>query len=243
MKNSSLIILFLISLFSTVSMGQQEETNTSKSIKIYSSFQYLPSGQLPTYFIDPPNFFYNSTAVGFYKGDEMAGKYVEFSLSFSKRKSEGTIIRSTVDPSSISNPPLMFITSGSFAASNDLNVGLRFEMGKWIKRLSNGKVKIGVGGSARLFGHFSDLNPTETNFYTEERQQYFLTLGVVPRIRYDLNSKINLAIQFPFEILGVGVDQWKIDNPALTESQRTQEGFDFNIGGEALIRLGIGINI
>lgn len=243
MKNSNLIILFLISLFSTVSMGQEEEENTSKSLKIYSSFQYLPSNQLPTYFIDPPNFFYNSTAIGYYKGNEMTGKYMEFGLSFGKRKSEGTILRRTVDTNTINNPPIMFITSGSFATSNDLNVGIRFEMGKWIKSLSKGKVKVGVGGLVHLFGHFSDLNPTETNFFTEERQQYYLTLGVVPRIRYDLNSKVNLAIQFPFEMIGVGLNLLEIDNPALADNQRTQGGFDYNIGGEALIRLGIGINI
>ena len=65
MKKTFFTILFLIFLFSPISHAQDGGKEIEHSIIIYSSFQYLPSGNLPQYYFDLPGFSYNSTALGF----------------------------------------------------------------------------------------------------------------------------------------------------------------------------------
>lgn len=88
--------------------------------------------------------------------------------------------------------------------------------------------------------HLSELMSSDTEFFYRERVQYYLALGVVPRIRYDISSKIYFALQFPLELFGFGVEFGEIRNPNLSKNQQRQDGGSFDLGGEALIRLGIG---
>lgn len=240
MRKTFLSFLFLTFLFSTISQAQDEEKEMERSLKIYSSFQYLPLGNLPIYSFNLPAFSYNSTALGFYRGNKTKNRFIEFSLSFSKRSDEGKVTQTTIDTSSINNPPLIVLRNSYHGKSNELNVGLRFERGRWLERISTEKFKIGIGSSVRAFMHISDLKSTDPGYYPREREQYYLVFGVVPRIRYEVNSKFYFTLQFPFELFGFGVDFWTIKNPALTETQQKNGGADFNIGGETLIRLGAG---
>lgn len=240
MKKTFPSLLFLICLFTISSFAQKEENEMEQSLKIYTSFQYLPSGNLPQYYFELPNFSYNSTALGFYRENKSKNRFIEYSLSFSKRSDEGNRMTSTVDTSTISNPPLMFITNTYFGKSNELNIGLRYEKGRWIEKFSTEKIKIGFSTSLQAFAHFSDIETVESGFFPSNREQYYFTLGFVPRIRYDLNSKFYFSLNFPFDILGFGIDLETIENPALTSNQQEQGGFNFDIGGEALIRFGIG---
>jgi len=243
MKKRFLPLLIFIFLFNNISQAQEEEKEIEQSLKIYSSFQYLPARNIPLNFFEIPNFSYHSTSLGLLREKKSEGKFIEFSFSFSTRSSEGDIIKSTLDTSTISNPPIMYFESTSFAKSNDLRVGLRFDKGRWIERFSTEKLKIGFSTSIRAFAYLTDLKATESSFYNQKRQQYYLTIGFNPRIRYDFNSKFHLALNFPFDILGAGLDALKTENPALTESQQKQGSFSFAIGGEALIRLGVGYNL
>lgn len=143
MKNTFLSILFLTFLFSSISHAQDAGKEVERSIKIYSSFQYLPSGNLPQYYFDLPGFSYNSTAIGFYRENKIKNRFTEFSLSFSKRSDEGVLTQRSLDTSTISNPPVMFFTNNYFAKSEELDIGLRFERGRWIERFSSKKIKIG----------------------------------------------------------------------------------------------------
>ena len=195
---------------------------------------------MPQYYFDLPSFSYNSTAIGFYRENKSKNRFIEFSLSFSKRAAEGNRMTSRVDTSTISNPPIMFITETYFGKSNELNIGLRFERGRWIEKISTEKIKVGISMSLRAFAHFSDLIPIDSNVYSSNREQYYITLGLVPRVRYEVNSKVYLALQFPVEFLGLGLDFTTIENPILTKNQQTQGIGNFEIGGEALVRIGIG---
>ncbi len=186
------------------------------------------------------HFSFNSPAIAYYREDKTKSKFFEVSLSFSTRSTKGSIIETTVDTSTINNPPLMFTTNVIAGSSDDLNIGLRFEKGRWIERLSTEKLKIGFSSAVRLFGHFSKFESFDDKFYSRDREQYFLVLGFVPRLKFNLTSKVHLILHFPFELLGFGFDFEEIQNPILTTSQRRQAGFNFNIGGEALIRFGVG---
>ena len=242
MKKIFLSIFFLTFLFNSISYAQDEGKEYEHSIKFYSSFQYLPSGGMPNYYLDPSSFSFNSPSIGFYRENKSEDKFIEVSLSFSKRSTKGSITQTIVDTSTISNPPLMFITNVYSGSSNDLNIGLRFEKGRWIEKLSTSKLKIGFSTAVRAFAHFSNFESFDVGYYSRDREQYFLVLGFVPRIKYNLTSKFYLALQFPFELFGFGVDFEYIGNPVLTTSQQRQGGFNFNLGGEALIRLGVGYN-
>jgi hypothetical protein len=242
MKKTFPSILFLICLFTISSFAQEEEKEIERSLKIYASFQYLPSGSSPNYYFDLPSFSYNSTALGFYREYKSKNRFVEFSLSFSKRSDEGNRMKSIIDTGTISNPPLMFIKNTYFGKSNELNIGLRFERGRWIDRISSIKVKVGFSTSLRAFAHFSAIETADSAIFPSNREQYYLTLGFVPRIRYEVNSKVYLALQFPFEFFGLGMEITTIENPGLTKSQQQQGIGSFSIGGEALIRFGVGYN-
>jgi hypothetical protein len=230
----------LICLFTISSFAQEEEKEIEHSLKIYASFQYLPAGSFPQYYFDLPDFSYNSTALGFYRENKSKNRFVEFSLSFSKRSDEGNVFQRTIDTSTLFNPPVMFFTNTYFGKSNELNIGLRFERRRWIEKISSEKIKIGFSSSLRAFAHFSDIETAESEVFPSNREQYYLTLGFVPRIRYDLNSKFYFSLNFPFDILGFGIEKETIENPVLTINQQEQGGFNFDIGGEALIRFGVG---
>lgn len=242
MKQKILSILLLIFFFGLVTHAQDEGREYEQSIKFYSSFQYLFSGNMPNYYLDPSSFSFNSASIGCYREKKSESKFIEVSLSFFKRSTKGSIIQTTVDTSTISNPPLMFTTNIYSGISDDLNIGLRFEKGRWIDRLSTSNLKIGFSTAVRTFVHFSNFDSFDAGFYSRDREQYFLVLGFVPRIKYNLTSKFYLALQFPFELVGIGLDFEEIGNPVLSASQQRQGGFNFNIGGEALIRLGVGYN-
>lgn len=240
MKKTFLSILFLIFLFPLNSFAQEEENEIEHSLSIYASFQYLPTGNLPNYYFDLPNFSYNSTALGIYRENKSKNRFIEFSLSFSKRSDEGNVFQSMIDTSTLSNPPVMFFTNTYFGKSNELNIGLRFERGRWIERISNEKIKIGFSSSFRAFVHSSDLTSSDPGLYARERDQYYLAFGLVPRIRYNVTSKFYLSLHFPFEMVGLGVEFGETRNPNLSENQQKESGGSFDIGGEALIRFGMG---
>lgn len=240
MKKTFLSIFLLTFLFNSIVQAQGEKKDIEQAIKFYASFQYLPSSDMPNYYLDPSSFSFNSPAIAYYREDKAKSKFFEVSLSFSTRSTKGSIIETTVDTSTINNPPLMFITNVIAGSSDDLNIGLRFEKGRWIERLSTKKIKIGFSTSVRAFGHFSKFESFDANFYSRDRDQYFLVLGFVPRVKFNLTSKVHLVVHFPFELLGFGLDFEEIQNPILTTSQQRQGGFNFNLGGEALIRFGVG---
>lgn len=227
MKKTFPFILFLISFFAISSFAQKKEKEIEQSLKIYAAFQYFPTGNIPHHYFELPNFSYNSTSLAFFRENKSNRKFVEITLSYFKKSETGLF----TDP----------ITTS--AKTENTKVGLRVERGVWLERFSSKKIKIGLGPSLRLMTNFSKLTPTGGIVFARERKQYFLALSFVPRIQYNINSKFYLSLNFPFDILTVGVDLETIKNPNLTSSQQEQGGFDFNIGGEALIRFGVGYNL
>ncbi|MFK7773373.1 MAG: hypothetical protein AB8F94_14590 [Saprospiraceae bacterium] len=233
MKKTLFSILILISLLTISSFAQKEEQEIEQSLKIYAAFQYFPSGNIPYSYFDLPNFSYSSTSLAFFRENKSNQKFFEISLSYLK-KTEFGLFTETI------SGPMISITTTTSAKADDLKIGLRVERGRWIKKFSSEKIKIGFAPSVRLLANFSKLTPTGGGVYSRDRKQYFLTLSFVPRIQYELNSKFYLSLNFPFDILAFGIDLETIKNPVLTSSQQEQGGFDFNLGGEALIRFGVG---
>jgi len=92
----------------------------------------------------------------------------------------------------------------------------------------------------RALAHFSEFTSFDSEIYSRERTEYYLVLGFVPRVRFDLNSKVYFALHFPFDFFGVGVDFVNTYNPLFPESRQKQGGGNFVLGGEALIRFGVG---
>jgi len=214
MKKTTLITLLFTILFTTIAFSQKEEKAIERSVKIYVAFQYLPLGNLPIRNFDLPPISYNSTGIAFFRENENKERFIEIGSSYYYQAKRDLVTRLT----SIGlGTPRIAITFP--ANSRAFNLGLRFERGRWVKRLCKGKWKFGFGGAVRGLVHLSDFVPIDTSsVFSEERIQSYLVLGFVPRIRYDLNSKFYVALSFPFEVVG------------------------FEVGGEALIRLGVGYN-
>lgn len=235
MKKTFLSILFLVSLFSSATFAQNEAKEIEWSLKIYSSFEYFSTGEVPYHYFELPKFSYNSASLAFFRENKSKQKFIEISFSYFK-KTEFGLFSETI------TTPMVSIMTTISAITDDLKIGLRVEQGRWMEKLSTEKIKIGFGTSIRLLVNSSKLIPRGSGIDSRDRKQYFLILSFVPGIRYDLNSKFYFSLNFPFDILRFGLDLETIDNPVLTSKQQEQGGFDFNIGGEALIRLGVGYN-
>lgn len=241
MKKQYIYTLAII-LLGCLKINAQEVETKNKALKLYSNFHILNTPEASRFILpDPSGFHFHNVSIAFSKNRKKPNRYyeVEFSLLTRKKEGDKLLTESTID--TIVTPPRIIFTEKNVPISTeDLVFRLRFELGRWVKMFKDEKLKLGWSPSIEANVHSSKENPKSVDSFASTGFNASLKLAVVPRVQYDLTSKLFLDLNFPIQLISFGVDYMTIENPILTERQKTQGGFDFDLTGEILLRLGVG---
>lgn len=121
--------------------------------------------------------------------------------------------------------------------------GLRYELCWYLKKEIVSGLRFRWGGSSRIYYYKADIafdpmfnNPTK-------EQNGGLELSLAAHLEYQIFKKIKVELTTSNLNINFALDYHYTDNPLLTESQKTQGGFDFEIFNQRILRLGIGFKL
>ena len=241
MKKQYYYTLVLI-LLGCLKMNAQEIESKNKALKIYTNFHILNTPEASRFQLpDPSGFHFHNISVAFFKNRKKPNRFFEGEFSFLYREKEGDKSITETSFDTIVTPPRLIVTQKEVPIeTEDLVFRLRFELGRWVKKMNEEKLKLGWSPSVEAFIHSSkETNKSEESFPATGFNAS-LKLAVVPRVQYDLTSKLFLDLNIPIQFMSFGLDYNTIENPILTDQQKKQGGFDFDLTGEVLLRLGLG---
>jgi len=117
---------------------------------------------------------------------------------------------------------------------------LNYRKGKYLKKKLFNVLKMRYGPSLNLRLLTEDLEPGLTREFPRENILGGLGLSVLAGLEYPLSDKLNIHLDTNLFGLSFSLNYSYFDNPALTERQKQQGGFDFDLFGERTLKIGIG---
>lgn len=191
--------------------GYSQET----SVKVYSNFLILNS-QLNPYEID-----YEAAPIA-YNG-----------LTFAYRK---------VNPSSVIH---QFEGSLSFGKRDDSSYKynrkafhIRYEYGKYFKKLADGKFRISLTGAVKIYGQNEDIEMSPNHQFPQNNIRAGINLTTIGGIEYDLTERIYLELGLSLVGIGFNVYYYETSDPSRIQPTvvlQSITGFS-----ERFIRFGMG---
>jgi len=241
MKKQYIYTLVLL-LLGCLKTNAQEVEAKNKAFKIYSNFHILGTEEASRFQLtDSSSFHFLNLSIAFSKNRKKPNRFMEGEISFLYSNKDGDRLLRETSFDTIVTPPRLIISERLVPiSSEDIVFRLRFELGRWVKTFKEEKLKLGWSSSYEAHIHTSEITPRSSDTFLTSEFQAYLILALIPRIQYDLTSNLFLDLNFPIEIMSLGVDFTTIDNPILTDRQKKQGGFNYDIGGEILLRFGLG---
>lgn len=118
---------------------------------------------------------------------------------------------------------------------------LNYRRGKYWKKTANSAVKIRHGYSVGLQYIEEDRSPLISSEFPLDRTYYDISIDYILGAEFFISETIRFDIGFSPVVMSFGTDRYYNDNPALTERQKTQGGFDFDLVGQRTLKIGLGI--
>ena len=235
-KQCFYILAFLC--FICPNLQAQEDAPRENSILLYSNFNFLTFVDVQDPFLENENlgFGFRNFSVAFFKSKENVKRsYWEADFSFATQTREGDIQNFNFDPLSS-----IVMTTVEPVETKSNYYGLRFEFGRWFKVVRDEKLKFGWAYSFRSFVFTDKLTPKSSIGFEQEKFKSVVTFCLVPRMRYELNNRFYLDLNYSLDLFYGGVDFQTINDPILTARQQRQGGFDLGLLGAGILRLGAG---
>lgn len=207
-----LTCLFMI-LGLSISLQAQ---NTDVAFKLYTNLYYLNADPIPSFASGWGQFKGLTPAVTLFDGD--AYHELEFSnLRFSRDNRQLEEQRSFL-------------------------VGFRYEYGQVIDLGWGGEnLTTSIGGAARFYHYNQSITPKQTSSFESSIKQNKVVFAVVPRLLYRLNDSFSIDLNTSISVVSAGFETTFYDNPLISEQNRDNTTFDFDIlfFSSPLLRLGI----
>lgn len=210
---------FLLSFFICCTFTAFSQT---KSLKVYSNFVYLNSER---YVI--PSVFQESSALDF----------EQFSLAYRTEKEKsfweyeaGLVL-------------FQKSNSNNTLTLDHIDMHLRIERGFKVKTSENNKFRFYISPALKAYYLVEKTNPQTSTTFPKTHWIAGINGALFFRGQYHFSEKWYLDFNTSFIGGNLGVDFQKVENPALTINQQTQGGFDFDILGERILRIGLGYHL
>jgi len=198
------------------------ESNAQKpdrAIRVYGNFKYLYSGTVADYieFDRYPFIFWDFTpSISFQNPDRRRVFEFEPRVRISKRD-EGYI--------------------------SDKEFAIRMEWSYYLRKKLFKTIKVRWGISPRPYFYYGVKSPRNNVGYIVRKTTGGLAFSWVLHLEYDLSDRVFVDLSTSNLFLDFGLDYQFNDNPVLAERQKRQGGFDFDMGGERLLRVGMGYRL
>ena len=213
-----LIFLFVLCCFCFKSVAQELEVtapNREIVIKVYGNFLYLNSyyNPRPYNFMQEPFRFWGITpAISF--REKTRRMIHEFEPKF---------WASVRDENNI----------------EEFEVGLRYELNWYLKRALFPGFRFRYGPSARVYYYHADVKKDVNNGFPAEAQNGGLEFSFSIHFEYQISDHLRFELTSNNFNVNFAVDFLYYENPALTERQKQQGGFDFELFNQRILRLGL----
>lgn len=120
---------------------------------------------------------------------------------------------------------------------------LNFRRGKYLKKQLFNVLKVRYGPSLNVNLVTEELEIGTDRAFRRENISGGIGLSVFGGIEYSLSNRLNIHIDTNLLGMSFSTKYSNIENPVLTERQQRQGGFDFELFGERILKIGIGYNI
>ena len=214
MKSIILILALALSSFTAVFSQDKEVV-----INLYTNFLYFNSNYNPSYFEfdrGPIDFFGLTPSISFFS--EESEWIHEFEPRFwYQQRNQQTI--------------------------KEFEAGLRYSIGRYLYRSEEDKIRIRAGLAARTAYYQADFTPTTANDFPVETRNTWFGLSLVGHVEFWITPTIKVDISTLNFSSGIGFDIEYTDDPALSENQKRKAGFNFNVGGQRIFRVGLGFEL
>ncbi len=124
----------------------------------------------------------------------------------------------------------------------EYEIGLRYELCWYLKKEIFPGMRFRWGPSARIYYYNADITSGYNGFPVMAKNGG-LEVSLAAHLEYQISEKIKIEITTSNFSFSFAVDDQYIDNPALTERQKKQGGFDFDAFSQRILRLGIGYEL
>jgi len=222
MKRKQFVMLLLLNLWLSVSLvAQQIEIEKAKKeiiLKAYASFLYLNSD-------------YNPRPYDF---SEEPFRFWGITPAISFRDKESLIIHEF--------EPKFWYSTRDNDNIKEYEIGFRYEMCWYLKNEIFPGMRFRWGPSARIYYYDADVKANPMGFMVHQ-QTGGLEFSLAAHLEYQLSEKLKIELTTSNFNLNFSVDYQYLNNPALTERQKQQGGFDFDLFGQRILRLGLGYEL
>ncbi len=213
-KHLSKCIILSVLLLAITGNSAKAQKN---SLKVYGNFLILNSEKEPWHFNHTPSpFSYRGISVA-YQLINKEGRIHEWEIriSFDKENTDS----------------LKF---------NQFNAHVRYEIGRRFKRKLSKKIDFGISGGGKIFYLHETVNRQPGFEFQRINNAVGINIAALAHLEYALSK--NIYIDLSLTLGGASIDSsyQYYDNPALTERQKKQGGFDLDLFRERLLRIGVG---
>ncbi len=212
-------LMLLLSYWLSTGLNAQEiEIEAPKLevvIKAYTNFLYFNSQYNPRPYDFSPEFF----------------RFWGITPAVSFRAYESPIIQEI--------EPKYWSSNSEDGNIKEYEVGLRYELCWYLKNEIVPGVRFRWGGSSRFYYYHADVSSGFNGFPTIAQNGGF-ELSLVAHLEFRIFKKIIVEINTSNLNVNFEIDDQYIDNPGLTENQKTSTGFDFEAFNQRILRIGIG---
>ena len=244
-KTTTLIFFLLTFLLSGLTtFGQENQKN--KIVKLYTNLS-LTSTETSLSF-DTTNLTSTieknkETQIGYFTPSITFvlpnGNFQEFELSrlvINNTNSE-TII--------INDSPGKTIQTVSGQRTTNILIAFRYEYDiMFFKKKEEAKLRPYLGFGVNPYFSNSKYRPIVSNLFPINQNNFGVTLSIIPRLNYNLNEKWFVDFNIPINLADINWTFDKVDNPTLTEQQRTTTTIEYStFPSKFLFRLGLGLRI
>ncbi len=174
-----------------------------------------PDGSVNTYELNIDNFANVGFAYRIVKNDKWFQEYGLTALAVKKEKDLGLFSNQNID---IFEP-----TGGS--TKHLMGCWLRYEYGRWFPSGEGKKLSGGLSLSVDPFASFYRVVPATSSNFPVRGMQAGAELRFIPRIAWQIGSKMMLEIKIPVRLNTTYFDHQRTDNPILAVEDRIQDRF------------------
>ena len=218
---SFLFILLVFGFCSSLCSQEIEKVAAKKEITLigYSNFLYLNSDYNPrpyNFSKEPFRFWGITPAISFRRKDRLVIHEFE---------------------------PKFWATVRDDNNIEEYEIGLRYELSWYLKKVLISGLNIRYGPSARLYYYRADVKSEVSNRFPVVAQEGGIEFSFSLHVEYQLSKHLKITITSNNFNLNFAIDDVYFDNPALTARQKSQGGFDFAAFNQRILRIGFGYEI
>jgi hypothetical protein len=124
-------------------------------------------------------------------------------------------------------------------------IGLRYEYDyRLFKKKDDCKLKSYLGIAVNPYFSSSTFDPNSTIYFTTRQQSIGATIAFMPRLNYYISERWFLDLNIPISIMDMNITTNKVDNPILSEQQRSVSTVNFSqLPCKFLVRFWVGFRV